>query len=339
MYNVAAFTGGKNVPSARFRVRQYTSKLKLEGVIISEFYSRFGCYPPRSKLIRPVWGIATLLNQIPNVIRSYSYDITLFQREILSTFLTLEPLTKRPCVLDVDDAIFLYRNGCFVKHLTQQCDLVICGNSYLANWFSQWNKNIAILPTAVDTKRYVPLKKKHINQNTVIGWIGTSGNFRYLYSIEQSIKKVMEAYSKVQLQIVSDKMPKFHSLDPSRIEFISWSEKKEVEAIQSMDIGIMPLEDSVWARGKCSLKILQYMSCGLPVVAAPVGMNAEILNIGDVGRRADTDSQWVDAISELLDSPELCFKLGAMGRKVVETSFSLEILAPQFANYLKSVIV
>lgn len=324
------------VPSARFRVRQYIPSLLQHGVAVKEMNSRFGTYPPQSKWIRPFWAVATLAEQIPKIIKSHQCDVVLLQREMLSTFVTFESLTKTPRVLDVDDAIFLYGNGNFARRLAQISDSIICGNAYLGNWFSLWNKNITIIPTAVDTDRYVPLIKKIENEDTiVIGWIGTSGNLKYVHNIEPALARVMDFYQNTRLRIVCDKRPEFHLIDQARCEFIPWSESIEVASIQGMDIGIMPLEDSAWARGKCSFKMLQYMACRLPVVVSPVGMNAEVLSMGDIGIGCSTQEHWIEALGLLLDSATMRSKLGAAGRRVAVESFSIHKLGPQLASCIK----
>src|SRR4051812_34483276 len=117
MISVAAFTTGRNVPASRFRVRQYVADLKLQGVELSEFYPSAGGYPPEQRWKRPLWAVASLAGRVPDIARSFRYDVTLFQREMLSTFLTLESFTKRPRVLDVDDAIWLNRDSSFARKL------------------------------------------------------------------------------------------------------------------------------------------------------------------------------------------------------------------------------
>lgn len=335
---VAAFTGGLAVPSARFRVRQYIESLRHVGIQIQEFPATVGSYPPRSHIIRPLWAVSSLMSRLPGIALSYRCDLTLFQREMLSTFVTLEPLTIKPRILDVDDAIFLLRKGHFARRLAQMSDGVICGNAYLAEWFGAWNRNVTIIPTAVNIARYVPPSRhSQIDDRKVIGWIGTSTNLRYLYAIEAALAKVMTMIPKAQLLVVCDQFPKFQSIDPNRIKYIRWEEKIEVESIQSMDIGIMPLEDTPWARGKCSFKMLQYMACGLPVVVSPVGMNAEVLAVGDVGIGASTGGQWVEALVSLLDNQRLRSEMGASGRRVVEKSYSINALAPRLAGCLRGV--
>lgn len=336
MTRIAAFTGGLSVPSARFRVRQYIPALGREGIDVEEFYSGFGQYPPRVRWARPFWALATLAERLPNVVMSHRYDAVLLQREIMSSFVTLEPLTTRPRILDVDDAIFLQRGGGFAKRLAELSDRVICGNNYLAEWFGRWNINVDVIPTAVDTERYFPdAETKPSDSPLVIGWIGTSGNYKYLYGIEGALAKVIRAHSGTRLKVVGDQLPEFRHLSLDQVDFVPWSEAIEVQAIQSMDIGIMPLEDSPWARGKCSFKMLQYLATGLPVVVSPVGMNAEILTLGELGIGATTERQWIDGLIALLENRTLRARFGAEGRRVVESSFSIHVVASRLARSLR----
>lgn len=336
MTRIAAFTGGLSVPSARFRVRQYIPALRREGIDIEEFASGLGQYPPRVRWVRPFWALALLAERLPDVVMSHRYDAVLLQREIMSSFVTLEPLTTRPRILDVDDAIFLQRGGGFARRLAELSDRIICGNNYLAERFGRWNMNVDIVPTAVDTERYhVNAEPKLSDSPLVIGWIGTSGNYKYLYGIEGALAKVMCAHPSARLKVVGDRLPEFRHLSLERVDFVPWSEASEVNAIQSMDIGIMPLEDSPWARGKCSFKMLQYMATGLPVVVSPVGMNAEVLTLGELGIGATTEKQWVDGLIALLENRTLRARFGSEGRRVVEFSFSIHVLAPQIARSLR----
>ena len=336
MIRIAAFTGGLSVPSARFRVRQYIPALRREGIEVEEFASGFGQYPPRVRWVRPLWALATLAERLPAVVMSHRYDAVLLQREIMSSFVTLEPLTTRPRILDVDDAIFLHRGGGFARRLAELSDKVICGNNYLAEWFGRWNVNVDVIPTAVDTERYLPnAETKPSGQPLVIGWIGTSGNYKYLYGIEGALAKVMRTHPGTRLKVVGDQLPEFRHLSRDQVDFVPWSEAIEVQAIQSMDIGIMPLEDSPWARGKCSFKMLQYLATGLPVVVSPVGMNAEILTLGELGIGATTEKQWVDGLIAFLENRTLRTRFGAEGRRVAESSFSIRVVAPRLARSLR----
>jgi hypothetical protein len=147
MLHVAAFTGGENVPSARCRVRQLIPQLLSHDILMKEWKAEFSCYPPQRKVVRPFWAISTLAQRIPGIINSYSADVIFLQREMLSTFMTLERLMKKPRIFDVDDAIWLNSTRQYAGKLAQSCELVICGNEYIAEYFSSWNKNISIIPT------------------------------------------------------------------------------------------------------------------------------------------------------------------------------------------------
>lgn len=333
MISVAAFTTGRDVPASRFRVRQYIAGLRQYGVELSEFYPRAGGYPPEQRWKRPVWAVASLAGRVPEVARSFGCDVTLFQREMFSTFLTLEPLTKRPRVLDVDDAIWLNRGSSFARKLATISDSVICGNSFLAEYFRQWNANITILPTAVDTKRFVPLKRRPFPGSPVIGWSGNRSGFADLKMIEAALKAVLAKYPKARLRVMADERPAL-DVPPHQFEFLQWSPEVEVQAIQGMDVGIMPLRDTLWSRGKCSYKMLLYMSCGVPVVVSPVGMNAEILEMGSLGQAAVSSDNWVGALEAVIKDPTQALAMGEKGREVAVNTFSIETLAGSLAAEL-----
>ena len=333
MINVAAYTGGLNVPSARYRVRQLIPYLNTNGINMKEFYPPVSKYPPVQKIARPFWGIASVSSRVPSIIAGYKFDITFLQRELISTLVTLEPFTKKPRVLDVDDAIFLHREGKTAQKLAGMCDHIICGNDLLAEKFSQWSSNISILPTAIDTELYRPAKL--VNEKKVIGWIGTRGNFKYLYQIVESLEKVLSCRNDLIFRVISDQRPIFNSRLDSMLDFVPWSAADEVEQLQRMTIGIMPLSDGEWERGKCSFKMLQYMACGIPVVVSPVGMNKQVLSMAESGFAANTQDEWVDTLNTLLDDESMCQQFGTNGRDVVEKNFSNEKIAIQLADLLK----
>ena len=334
MLRVAAFTGGLDVPSARFRVRQYISVLSELGIAVDELIAPLGSFPPAIKWLRPFWGAATLACDLPHIAQSWRYDACLLQREFVSTLATLEFLASRPRFLDVDDAIFLHRGGRPARRLAQTCDAVICGNAYLADWFGRWNRRTSVVPTAINTDSYCPRHDPVPREVRVIGWIGTSSNFRYLLTIQGALARVFAARPRARLRIVSDRPPHLPALPADRIEFVRWTQRREILDIQSMDVGIMPLDDSAWARGKCSFKMLQYMACGLPVVVSPVGMNAEVLAKGACGIGASSEAEWVEALIALLDNEELCTHFGAGGRFLAQSHFSITTVAPTLARLL-----
>lgn len=338
MIKVAAFTGGLTSPSARFRVRQNINHLKSHNIETHEFYSTFGSYPPPQRWSRGLWGAGELLSRVPHIIGSFQHDVVLLQRTIISGYKTLEPFTKKPRVLDIDDAIFLYRkNGEFIKNIAQSCDSIVCGNSYLADWFAKYNSNIHIIHTGIDTEKYTPIEKKESQESIYLGWIGTSSNFRYLYNIENSLSQILNNQKKIKLKIISDSEPKFKKINPDSIIFKKWSEKIEMNEIQSFDIGIMPLENSEWARGKCSFKMIQYMSCGIPVIASPVGMNRDVLNMGGFGVPAITKEDWIDGIKLLAKSTATRKEYGEVARNIAKSNFSTTLISKQLSTVITSV--
>lgn len=337
MLKVIAYTGGHCSGARIPRVQQYIPYLKQHQIEITESASRAGSYPPECGFWkRAGWGLWNLAEHLPATAQSYRYDMTLLQREMLSTFVTFEPFTKRPRVLDVDDAIWVHRGGEFARRLARSCDHIICGNSFLAERFSRWNSSVSILPSAVDTRRFVPASHNGRARQPVIGWLGLSSGFRYFVAIEAALRDVLRNHPNTVLRIISDKSPEFRLLPEGQVEYVPYSRDREVANLQEMTIGIMPLDDSEAARGKCSFKMIQYMSCGVPVVVSRVGMNAEVLQKGETGFGADTPQDWVDALETLLANPDLRARMGRTGREVAERHYGVEVLAPQLAETLRA---
>lgn len=333
---VAAFTGGVDVPGARFRVRQYVAPLRAAGIEVVEFPSRAGAYPPSERGRRPGWAVRNLATRLADLRRARGAGATLFQREFLATTVSLEGLTPRPRVLDVDDAIWLYGGEAFARRLAGLCDVVACGNAFLAEWFAARHGRVELVPTVVDTARYVPLPALVTDEGPVIGWSGSTSTLPYLHAIERPLGEVLRRHPRARLRVLCDRAPTLPSLG-ARVEFVPWSQQSEVRAIQEMTVGIMPLDDSVASRGKCSLKMLLYMACGVPVVVSPVGANRDVLACGEVGLGAASDDDWVDALDTLLRDPGHARALGTRGRAVVEERFSVTSQAPRLAALLRSV--
>lgn len=334
---VAAFTGSRTVSSPRFRVRQYVPYLEKMGVQLTEFVARFGSWPPYNKALRPLWFPATLLDRLPSVLKSYGHDVTLLQREMVSTLATLERFTHRPRVFDVDDAVWLNRNSKKnFASLVGRCDGVICGNNFLQENVHHWQKETIVLPTGVNTDRFCPSPDAAMTRSRhYIGWSGQGSGLKYLSDIEPALARVLEKHKDAVLRVVCDRKPRLCMLAESQVEYITWSPENEVRTIQEMSVGLMPTEDSTWGRGKCSYKMLLYMSCGVPVVVSPFGMNSEVLSLGNVGFAAVKNSEWAERIGWLLENPERSQECGRAGRRTVEKHFSLHVLAPRLANYLR----
>jgi glycosyltransferase involved in cell wall biosynthesis len=325
------------VPSARARVRQYIDPLRNLGIAVREYPLPWGNVLPQQRSLRPLWMAATAVSRASALACSWKADATWISRQFLPAFAPLHALAKRPMILDVDDAVWLNTGGHRARALAQASDLVVCGNCFLANQFSRWNPNITIIPTAVDTSWYRPNGAVRGDAGAmVLGWTGTSGNFRYLYAIEGALMRVLHYRRRTKLLIIADRPPQFKRLPPSRVEFQRWSPPTELAAIARMSIGLMPLADNAWCNGKCAYKMLCYMAAGLPVVVTAAGMNREVLAMGQVGLSAACEREWVDALTALLDDADLRKRMGAAGRAVVEERFSLHKLAAQYAAVFHS---
>lgn len=329
-----ALTTGRWAPASRFRVRELIPQLAGLGVHFEEKIPLVPAYPPQHALLRPAWLVAAVAARIPAMISSKDSDVVFFQRELVSTLLTLEPFFKKPRVLDVDDAIYLSQRYGSIEKLASRCDMIVCGNSHLAETFSRWNRNTRILPTGVDISQYRLSAKRNSDERQTIGWIGTSSNLRYLLEIENALARVLETEKCVDVVVVSDRKPEFRRLAPGRVRFVQWAPDIEPATISSFSVGVMPLADTEWARGKCSFKLLQYYACGVPAVVSPVGMNAQVAAEADAALVATSEGDWVDGLLSLLRDRREAERRGLEGRRLVERAYSLGVVAPQLAAYL-----
>ncbi len=338
---VTALTGGAQVPSARFRVGQLAPALAACGVDLDIRHARVSSYAPESRLQRPLWLAATLAARLPDIAATRHSRVTLMQREFVSTMATIEGLTARPRVLDVDDAIWLNRgDGGFARRLARQVDVVVAGNRYLAEWFGTHGRRVEVLPTSIDTARFRPGSAAGAwagGAARVIGWTGMAANFSYLAAWEEPVRAVLAAEPDVILRVCADRRPSLDRLPAGRWEWVPWSPEVEVPFLQALDIGLMPLADTPWARGKCSFKMLQYLACGVPAVVSPVGMNCEVLAQGDVGLGAADPDAAAAAMLALLADPDRRARMGQAGRDVVTTYYAVDVVAPRLAAILRDV--
>ena len=329
LLRVAAFTAGSAAPSARFRVRQYVGPLADLGIAVSETWPGLGAFPPKSRMLRPAWLAGTVAQRLVQVMRSRRVDLTLLQREMVSTLPTLEGLTQSPRVVDIDDAVHLHRGGFAARRLAALADLVVVGNAWLAEVWSQWNRAVEILPTAVDTDR---LDVRPLPERPTIGWIGSAGNLHYLAGIVPALQRVVRRFPQTEIAVCCDRPPDLPGLP---IRYVPWSAEVEADFLASISIGIMPLADGPWERGKCSFKMLQYMAAGRPCVVAPVGMNRELLREAAFGLAATTGDEWTEALSSLIAEPDAAARFGAAGRAVAAERYSVAVLAPRLAGLLR----
>jgi glycosyltransferase involved in cell wall biosynthesis len=351
LIKITAITGGINEPSARFRVRQYIKGLEYLNIKVIEripFISKSGKYwyhrYPFLLQLLPQLGTAGLrmISRIPAIVESYNSDITWIQREFLTAFSTIEGLTKNPRIFDVDDAIWLRCKFTseFAKKVVRKMDGVICGNEWIANYFSDCRVPIWVIPTGVDVAKWTPsLLIRDPEKNFFLGWTGTSSNYQYLYEIEKPLVYFFKKYPSAKLLIISDQKPNFLRLSEKNIQFLYWSKEIEVQAVQQMDVGLMPLKNNDWEKGKCAFKMLLYMATQIPVIVSPVGMNKDVLKKDIIGFSPKSHTEWFDALVTLRNDTDLRHQMGTAGRIVVENNYSLKQILPQLADIFRKIII
>ena len=278
------------------------------------------------------------------------FDLVVIEYEIFPYFFAFAEQWMNwrgiPYVVDYDDALFhqydkhrksLVRGllGTKIAKVMRGAKAVIAGNAYIAEYACKAGaKRVEIIPTVVDIERYpLALQDKKSDGPFVIGWIGSPATQKYLHLIATALREVCAA-GKAVLRLVGASNVELPGVP---VEILPWEEKTEARLIQGFDVGIMPLSDDPWARGKCGLKLIQYMACGRPVVASPVGVNREIVDPGVNGFLCDTQEQWVKSLSRLRGDPELGRCYGRQGRRKVEEQYSLQQLAPRYVSLLEEV--
>jgi len=331
-------------PSNRFRVEQYLGLLSKNGV---SFTVRPFCNAPfynillkKGYVLRKIFYLIYFaFSRFIDLMRSPYYDIVFIHREAFPAkdciFEFLFRKLSKKLIYDFDDAIFL-KKPFKVKAVISMADTVIAGNNFLKRYADNFNKRVEVLPTCIDTSKYTP-RTRRVEASplpVVIGWIGTPSTSVYLSGLKDAFKALKEKYKNIELKIVGSHNDYFLGLPAVNKR---WSLSSEIEDLRSFDIGVMPMPDNEWTKGKCAFKIIQYMAVGIPVVASPVGMNNEVIRDGVNGFLADTPEEWLDRLSRLIASDELRRSMGQAGRSSVEEKYSVVSNFPAFFRILKNV--
>jgi glycosyltransferase involved in cell wall biosynthesis len=248
-------------------------------------------------------------------------------------------------LVDYDDAIFhrydshrfklvRFFLGKKIAHVMRGASLVMVGNEYLADYARHAGASkVEIIPTVINLQRYsLPNVKSSLHVPLVISWIGSPVTAKYLQSIASALAEVCAGGRGVLRLIGAGDV----HLPCVPTELIQWDDSTEVAALQQSDVGIMPLPDEPWERGKCGLKLIQYMACGLPVVGSPVGENCSIIDDGVNGFWAKTHVEWVEALSALLADVGLRQRMGSAGRMKVEQVYSTQVTGPKLVRLFNS---
>ncbi len=338
-------------PSSRYRVYQLLPFLRSVGFrcdvvpMLSE--SEYRLSRKRGRLIRNSMMMARAFARRIQLLRSsgnydliyvlkgiYPYGPPLFER-ILSE-------TGVPVIFDFDDAIHIHKASThhrisdwlkFSSRLSesiQLADRVLVPNKFLAEFATQHNSRVSILPEAEDTQRLSP-RTEHVNGGKiVIGWIGSESTAKYLSLITPALTEICRRYPRVVLRVIGGQ----YAAAGVRTEQVEWSLKKETERFHELDIGIMPLPFEEWSRGKSGCKMRQYMATGVPGVATNIGYNQELVQHNQTGLLVNTNADWVNALSTLIDSPELRNRIARAARLSVVERFSHDVIGPKLAAIL-----
>jgi glycosyltransferase involved in cell wall biosynthesis len=324
---VLFLTSGPQTPATRFRILQYVPAFRARGIECVVSHSRpakYEAYPWLGwRLSEQVRWLSRLLDVLRA--RMGRFDVAVVEREVFTDASTaieraLRPLVER-MILDVDDGVFLKEPEKFTQ-LAALADTVVCGSRFIADYFRPLNDSVEVIPTVIDTRRYP--QKQEFGAECVLGWTGTSSNLPYLLRLK-SVLSTIAASRPLKLHVIADRPAGLDELQiPGLdVQFFDWHPVSEMADLRAFDVGLMPLPDVPWAKYKCGLKIVQYFGLGIPAIASPVGVNADLIQDGENGFVASTDEEWIKRLTALLDDPRLRERLGKAGRMTAEESFSV----------------
>jgi glycosyltransferase involved in cell wall biosynthesis len=337
---------GRKGASSRLRFLQYLPYLKSRGIEVtanSLLDDRYlasvyaGMRPSYARIV------ASMGERMRMLLGARRYDLIWFEAEL---FPFLPAFTERrlsvPYVVDYDDAIFHRydrHESSFVRRLLadkidgvmRHSALVVVGNEYLAERaVRSCAPRVEKLPTAVDLSRY-PAIHRDGGESFVVGWIGTPITSTFLHEIAPALR----AINGLRLVTLGAREISVPGVD---LDVRSWTEETETREIAGFDVGIMPLPDTDWERGKCGYKLIQYMASGLPVIASPVGINRVLVEHGKNGFLATTPQEWELALRELKKNAQLRKEMGELGRRRVEDRFCTAVTAPRLEELLRSAL-
>ncbi|HYP50933.1 MAG TPA: glycosyltransferase family 4 protein [Pyrinomonadaceae bacterium] len=343
-------------PGQRYRIEQWEPILREKGVEIT--YSPFETEELRGVLYQP-GRIAEKMKFVMRSINKRREDmrnvrdfdaVYVFREAALLGPAYFEKSISRsgvPMIFDFDDAVFVsYKspsNG-YLSYLkfpgktATICRLsahIMAGNPYLAEYARQYNpKNVTVIPTTIDTDKYHYLENRPANDVPVIGWSGSHSTVQHLDTLRETLQDLAKV-AQFRLRVIGTPNYKIEGVD---VEAMAWRSETETQDLEPIDVGVMPLPDDQWSKGKCGLKALQYMALGVPTICSPVGVNSDIIQDGENGFLADGKEEWIEKLKRLLASAELRRKLGAAGRRTVEEKYSARVQAPRVFQILTSVV-
>jgi len=345
-------------PGQRFRFEQYLDYLTEHGFDCQISYlidaKDDQAFYARGRYVRKFWiFLKSLLRRFADLRKLKEFDAVFLYREafMLGTTFFEKRIFKKgiPMILDFDDSIWLHdvstgnSNLAWLKkpskteEIIALSQLVIVGNQYLADYAQRFGKWVEIIPTTINTEYYKPDNNKISDQNApiCIGWTGSSTTIKHFLLAIPFLKRIREKYGKrVTFRLIADRSCQE---DFEGLEFVRWNKETEIDDLLRVDIGIMPLPDDEWSRGKCGFKGLQYMALAKPAVLSPVGVNVDIVEHGENGFLASNENEWFHLLCELIENPDLRQRIGNAGRDTVVKRFSFESQKQKYLNLFQDV--
>jgi len=316
---------GMHVAASRYRVLQYLPFFHAAGIDTEVFE-----FPQRMAGWSSLWEFLK------------KGDVIFVQRKRLprSVLLFLKRLKKK-ILYDFDDAVmfknslsknpYSLRRTLSFKRMLHYTDLVVAGNGFLKQEAEKYHGRVKVLPTPIDAERYQ--KKKNYKSDTVnMGWIGDHGSIHYMESYKDVWEAIGRKYTNVVITIICDT---FIDTKDITLRKIPWSYEREIDDLMSLDIGLMPLFDDLWSKGKCGFKIIQYLGVGVPAVCTPVGINRDVVHDGVHGLWANTKDEWIEKLSTLIENASLREKMGGEGRRKIMDAYTVQVCAPKLIEWIK----
>lgn len=325
---------GPLAASHRYRLSQYKSGLYEEGIDL-EIFHLLGDDYLKSKFQEKQIPYKSIIKQglerLFMIMSAKKYDLSIVHCELFPFLPGLMEsfIIPKPYIYDFDDAFYLkYTEGRYkylspflrnkFKKVISNAAAVTAGNHFLLDYAINNNKNSFYFPTVVNTERYKTLDKE-LNDAFTIGWIGSPSTANYLKQVVDPLEDFGKK-TNAKLVVIGGDVPDIKDI---YIEKHEWTHERELNLINTFDVGIMPLNDDNWSRGKCAFKLIQYMACSKPVIASDVGANKQLVSL-DNGFLVSTKKDWLEALSILQNNPELSNKMGKSARQKIENEFSLK---------------
>jgi glycosyltransferase involved in cell wall biosynthesis len=313
---------------------EYTSSTRYRAM---QFFPSFVAHDWQPTHSTISGGLIPIIKTLRHVIKA---DVVVLLRKTfpMPIFWALRKLSKR-LIFDFDDAIFTNTDGSYSKtrmrrfiKTISKCDYIFAGNQYLADEAKKYNSNVSVIPTSVEVAKYdLPINRDSETFDLV--WIGSKSTKKYITAIIPAIENAAKSIPNLRLKIIAD----FDLTSPIlEIKNIAWTEAGEAVELSKCHVGLAPMINNNWTKGKCALKVLQYMATGLPVISSPSGVNAYVLENGVNGYLAHDSNEWSELIIQLAQEKNRLAQMGSFGKKRVNQEFSINVVFQKIISILQA---